>query len=265
MISMNFELHPFHIVEESPWPVIMSLVAFNTLINLVFFAWKMQGVVFFFFNLILGGLILSIWGGDVTKESSLIGFHTHEIESSLKWSIGWFILREIFFFVSFFWAFFTLRLRSTIELGERWPPFLIEPTNPFSIPLLNTLILLRSGVRLTWAHHSIIEGDYLKGTVGLGITILLGFYFTLLQVMEYFERSFRFNDSLYGRVFFLSTGFHGAHVAIGTSLLILCFLRLVLNQHFRNHHMGLEARRWYWHFVDVVWLFLFTFIYWWGR
>lgn len=265
MVSLNLELHPFHIVEESPWPVLMALVAFNTLINLVFFAWKMTRFASFGFNFILVFLILVIWGGDVTKEGTLIGFHTQEIEYSLKWSMGWFIIREVFFFVSFFWAFFSFRLSSTIELGDRWPPLIIDPINPFAIPLLNTLILLSSGVRLTWGHHSIIEGEYSKGVVGLGVTILLGAYFTLLQVMEYMERTFSFNDSLYGNVFFLATGFHGAHVIIGTSLLIMCFLRLFYNQHFRNHHIGLEARRWYWHFVDVVWLFLFTFIYWWGR
>ena len=265
MISLNLELHPFHIVEESPWPILISIAAFNTLINLVFFAWKITGRSFFFFNLSLVVVILFFWGGDVTKEGTLMGFHTQEIEYSLKWSMGWFIIREVFFFVSFFWAFFSLSLSSTIELGDSWPPLILNPINPFAIPLLNTLILLRSGVSLTWGHHSIIEGNYEKGVIGLGLTILLGVYFTILQVMEYCERTFRFNDSLYGNVFFLSTGFHGAHVIIGTSLLTMCFLRLFFNQHFRNHHIGLEARRWYWHFVDVVWLFLFTFIYWWGR
>jgi len=264
MISSTLELHPFHIVEESPWPLLISLMAFNLLRTLVFFAWGELSVFFFFFNFFSAFTLLSIWGKDVSSEGTVIGFHTNEIEFSLKWSMGWFIVREIFFFFSFFWAFFAISLRSTVELGDRWPPLFVHPINPFSIPLLNTLILLSSGVSLTWGHHALIEGEYYKGVLGMGLTIGLGVYFTILQVMEYMERVFRFNDSLYGRIFFLATGFHGAHVIIGTSLLTMCFLRWWKNYHFSNHHMGLEARRWYWHFVDVVWLFLYTFVYWWG-
>lgn len=259
----QIELHPFFIVEERFWPIYLCLAVFNVLISFVLFCWKERRIFLFLFNFFLAAFILIIWGKDVDWEGKL-GHHTVEMETSLKWSIGWFISREIFFFFSFFWAFFRFRLRVNIETGEEWPPLFIIPLEAFSIPLLNTLILLSRGVSLTWGHHSLIVGNWNDAVQGFIVTILLGIYFTLLQVGEYLESSFRFNDSLWGRIFFLATGFHGAHVIIGTRLLIICLFGFFFQRHINNHHMGVETRSWYWHFVDVVWLFLFISIYWWG-
>ncbi len=258
-----FELHPFFVVEESFWPLLLSLRRFNILFSFVGLIRKKCRREVFFLNLVLGIFTLFLWGKDVDLEGK-IGAHTKEIETSLKWSIGWFISREVLFFFRFFWGFFYFRIRSSIEIGEEWPPLMVHPLDAFSIPLLNTIILLRRGISLTWGHHSLILGNWKERVQGFIITISLGIYFTLLQGGEYLERTFSFNDSLWGRIFYLATGFHGLHVIIGTSLLLMCFRGFFFQRHIRNHHIGVEARRWYWHFVDVVWLFLFISIYWWG-
>ena len=259
----KIETHPFFIVEERLWPIYLGISSFRFLITFVLFLWKESSFSFVLLNFIVLFIVLFLWGKDVDFERKL-GNHTWEIEKSLKWSIGWFIRREILFFFSFFWAFFSFSLRSTIEMGEEWPPVFINPLEAFSIPLLNTLILLRRGVSLTWGHHALIQGSWKERVQGFIFTIILGIYFSLLQLGEYMESRFRFNDSLWGSIFFLATGFHGIHVLIGTSLLIMCVIGFFSQRNISNHHIGVEARRWYWHFVDVVWLFLFLSIYWWG-
>ena len=259
----QFETHPFHIVEESPWPIYMGTASFFLLISMVDFFWFSSNNIII--NFIIWGWLLKIWRRDVVRERVYGGFHTVEVELGLKWGMGWFITSEVFFFLAFFWGFFHFRLVPGIERGDRWPPLFITPIIPFSIPLLNTLLLLRSGVRLTWCHHRILRGDYGSRIFGIILTVFLGLYFTLLQVFEYMERFFCFYDSLYGRIFFIATGFHGAHVVIGTTILLIVGFR-ILGGNFSNlHHIGVEISRWYWHFVDVVWLFLFCCIYWWGR
>lgn len=258
------EKHPFHIVVETPWPILLGISTFFLLSSLVFF-FQGEGLNFLIFRFLLQSLTLFCWGRDVVREGRIEGFHTLEVEKGIKWGIGWFIISEIFFFLAFFWGFFHFSLSPNLEIGDIWPPLHISPISPFAIPLLNTLILLRSGVSLTWAHHSVISGDFKGANAGLFITIFLGVYFTLLQLFEYMERRFCFFDSSYGRVFFLATGFHGCHVIIGTFLLIISLFRSVKNQFIITHHIGLETASWYWHFVDVVWLFLFCCLYWWGR
>jgi cytochrome c oxidase subunit 3 len=183
----------------------------------------------------------------------------------LKRGILWFISSEIWFFISFFWAFFHFSLSPRLEIGRVWPPLNVEALGPFAVPLLNTVVLVSSGVSFTWSHHRILRGNLWEAKLRLLATILLGLYFTILQLFEYKTRVFGFNDSIYGRIFFLATGFHGCHVIIGTFLLRLCFYRLNINHFSSTHHVGLELRGWYWHFVDVVWLFLFCCVYWWGR
>ena len=175
-----------------------------------------------------------------------------------------FIISEVFFFLSFFWAFFHRRLAVNIELGNEWPPAGILTFNPFGVPLLNTVILLSSGVRVTWAHHSLMRGNHSQTKISLILTVILGGYFTILQGAEYYEARFSFADSVYGSSFFLATGFHGLHVLIGTAFLRVCLFRLNKFNFRFTHHFGFEAAAWYWHFVDVVWLFLFVVIYWWG-
>nr|YP_007517101.1 cytochrome c oxidase subunit III [Procecidochares utilis]AGG10664.1 cytochrome c oxidase subunit III [Procecidochares utilis] len=205
------------------------------------------------------------WWRDITREGTYQGLHTYSVILGLRWGMILFILSEVLFFLSFFWAFFHSSLAPSIELGMTWPPMGITPFNPFQIPLLNTMILLTSGVTITWSHHSLLENNYSQTTQSLFFTILLGIYFSILQTYEYMEAPFTIADSIYGSTFFMATGFHGIHVLIGTTFLLVCLIRH-LNYHFsKNHHFGFEAAAWYWHFVDVVWLFLYISIYWWGN
>ena len=263
MTSHSHGFHAYHLVDIRPWPITRSIRAIMLTTGLV--KWFHQ------FNidlLILGitGVILSIiqWWRDITRESTYQGLHTKVVAVGIRWGIILFIVSEILFFFSFFWAFFHRRLSPTVEIGNCWPPTRIIPFNPFQIPLLNTAILLASGATVTWSHHAIIESNHTQASQGLLLTIILGFYFTALQAYEYIEAPFTIADSVYGATFFVATGFHGLHVIIGTTFLAVCLYRLY-NCHFSpSHHFGFEAAAWYWHFVDVVWLFLYITIYWWG-
>nr|QTZ20406.1 cytochrome c oxidase subunit 3 [Spodoptera pectinicornis] len=256
--------HPFHLVDYSPWPL-TGAIGVMVLVS---------GMVKWFHNfnmnlLILGYFIVILtmyqWWRDICREGTYQGKHTILVTKGLRWGMILFIVSEIFFFVSFFWAFFHSSLAPNIEIGAMWPPTDIIPFNPFQIPLLNTIILISSGVSVTWAHHAIMENNNSQMTQGLFITIILGIYFTILQAYEYFEAPFTIADSIYGSTFFMATGFHGLHVIIGTMFLLICLIRHLNNHFSNNHHFGFEAAAWYWHFVDVVWLFLYISIYWWGN
>ena len=175
-----------------------------------------------------------------------------------------FISSEVFFFLAFFWAFFHSSLSPNIEVGRVWPPTGISAIRPFDVPLLNTTILLSRGATITWAHIAMIEDRWFEAMRSLVMTVILGVYFTALQGIEYAMSSFAMSDSVYGRTFFIATGFHGLHVLIGTTFILVITLRHAKAHFTPEHHFGFEARAWYWHFVDVVWLFLFMCIYWWG-
>nr|SSW94037.1 cytochrome c oxidase subunit III [Meandrusa sciron aribbas] len=256
--------HPFHLVDFSPWPL-TGAIGVMTLVT---------GMIKWFHNfninlMILGYMIILLtmfqWWRDICREGTFQGKHTIMVSKGLRWGMILFIISEVFFFISFFWAFFHSSLSPNIEIGSLWPPLGIISFNPFQIPLLNTIILITSGVTVTWAHHSIMMNNFSQTTQSLFITILLGVYFTILQAYEYIEAPFSIADCIYGSTFFMATGFHGLHVMIGTIFLMICFFRH-LNFHFsKNHHFGFEAAAWYWHFVDVVWLFLYISIYWWGN
>lgn len=255
--------HPFHIVDQRPWPLTGALAAFILTSGTVkwFHGWRR--------TLINIGLLILIitsiqWWRDVSREASFQGHHSYEVETNIRLGIILFITSEVLFFFSFFWAFFHARLAPSVEIGILWPPKNISAFNPFQIPLLNTIILLSSGVSVTWAHHRLIENNHSQCKKSLLITIILGFYFSVLQGYEYYEAPFSFADSVYGSTFFIATGFHGLHVIIGTTFLAVCYIRLIKYQFSKSHHFGFEAAAWYWHFVDVVWLFLFISIYWWG-
>ena len=204
------------------------------------------------------------WWRDIIRESTYQGHHTTTVQAGLKSGMVLFIVSEIMFFLAFFWAFFHSSLAPTIEIGAVWPPKGIDVLNPWEIPFLNTVILLTSGATVTWAHHAILAGQKTQGMVSLAATIILAAIFTGFQVIEYIEAPFTITDGIYGSTFFMATGFHGFHVFIGTIFLFICLLRLNANQFSTHQHFGFEAAAWYWHFVDVVWLFLFVAIYWWG-
>nr|YP_009745924.1 cytochrome c oxidase subunit III [Dolichosciara megumiae]QIH95782.1 cytochrome c oxidase subunit III [Dolichosciara megumiae] len=256
--------HPFHLVDFSPWPLTGAISTFLMVSGLV--KWFHQ----YNMNLFLLGMLITLmtmyqWWRDISREGTFQGHHTLTVVNGLKWGMILFIISEVFFFISFFWSFFHSSLSPAIELGMNWPPMGVTPFNPFQIPLLNTVVLLTSGISITWAHHSLMENNYSQTINSLLITIILGIYFTMLQAYEYVEASFSIADSIYGASFFMMTGFHGIHVLIGTTFIIVCLLRHK-NFHFSSsHHFGFEAAAWYWHFVDVVWLFLYVSIYWWGN
>ena len=255
-------LNPYHLVEVSPWPIIGSSGALILTRGLS--TWFHGGSMI----LMLTGLTLIIitmiqWWRDITREGTHQGFHTIKTTRGLQIGIVLFIISEVCFFFAFFWAFFHRRLAPTIELGN-WPPKGVNPLSPWGIPLLNTIVLLSSGVTITWAHHSLLANNLKEASLRLRLTILLGLYFTSLQASEYMETRFSITDRVYGSTFFVATGFHGLHVLIGTTFLSVCLARTRLIHFTQTHHTGFEAAAWYWHFVDVVWLFLFISIYWWG-
>lgn len=254
--------HPFHIVENRPWPLIGSFRAF-IFIRRIIFLFHLRDRDFFFFRIIIIIFIFFQWWRDVVRESICIGLHSLLAKKGLKLGIILFIVREVFFFFRFFWAYFHNILAPDIEIGIIWPPVGVTIFNPYHVPLLNTIILLSSGFTVTWAHYSIINKNFFIRKIGLLFTVLLGVYFSFLQGFEYYQALFTINDGIFGTVFFLITGFHGLHVLIGTIFLLVNLFRLYF-LHFRNNfHLGFEARAWYWHFVDVVWLFLYVFVYWW--
>nr|YP_010610496.1 cytochrome c oxidase subunit III [Agrilus discalis]WAP90836.1 cytochrome c oxidase subunit III [Agrilus discalis] len=255
--------HPFHLVDVSPWPLFGALSAMTLMSGLI--KWFHQQQI----NLLLLGIFITLmimyqWWRDITREGTAQGLHTMEVTIGLRWGMILFIVSEVFFFISFFWGFFHSSLTPSVEIGMIWPPKGINPFNPLQIPLLNTLILLSSGITVTWAHHSIMENNYKQSIQGLLLTVCLGLYFTALQAYEYLESPFTIADAVYGSSFFMATGFHGLHVMIGTMFLFVCLMRQMKNHFSANHHFGFEAAAWYWHFVDVVWLFLYISVYWWG-
>lgn len=260
----SYKNHSYHLVDYSPWPILRAFRAIIIITGLIKWFHSFNNRLFLI-GIIITILIIYQWWRDISREGTFQGHHSFIVTIGLRWGIILFIISEIFFFVSFFWRFFHRRLSPAIEIGINWPPKGIIPFNTFQIPLLNTLILLTSGLTVTWAHHRLIENNYQQTIQGLFLTILLGIYFTMLQAYEYIESPFTIADSVYGSTFFIATGFHGLHVLIGTTFLSICLLRHFQNHFSSIHHFGFEAAAWYWHFVDVVWLFLYISIYWWGR
>jgi len=256
---------PFHLVSQRPWPILCSFQLFNIAFSTakIFNGSNIHNIIQI--NIIFLILISWNWWRDIVRESSFEGKHTKEVIIGLKLGITLFITSEVFFFASFFWRFFHSSLSPDIFIGQTWPCKGIKSFNPIGIPLINTIILLSSGITLTSSHHFLIIGKKKISNLLLLLTIFLGVYFSFLQFIEYKEASFTISDSIYGSTFFIATGFHGIHVLIGTIFLLCCFLRRRKNHFSSYHHFGFEAAAWYWHFVDVVWLFLYICIYWIGK
>ncbi len=258
--------HDYHLVEPSKWPAVGAFSALAMAIGGIFslhdYGW---GHYVFFAG--VAGLLYTMfgWFKDVVTEGEG-GFHTPTVQIGLRYGMILFIASEVMFFVAWFWAYFDASLFPTSlpAVGGQWPPVGIETFDPWHIPFVNTLVLLLSGTTVTWAHHALIEGDRKGLKQGLWCTVLLGMLFTSLQAYEYIHASFAFAGNIYGSTFYMATGFHGFHVIVGTIFLAVCLYRSYLGHFKPDHHFGFEAAAWYWHFVDVVWLFLFTSIYWWG-
>jgi cytochrome c oxidase subunit 3 len=255
--------HPYHLVNPSPWPLLGAFAAGLTAVGGVMY---MHGGGWLL--LVLGFLsvltVMAGWWRDVVRESVREKAHTPVVKLGLRYGMSLFIASEVMFFAAFFWAFFDASLYPKEAIGGIWPPANIETMNAFGLPLMMTLILLLSGTTVTWAHHAIVEGDRKTASVALGLTVILGILFSCFQVYEYGHATFGFKDGIYPSTFYMATGFHGFHVLIGTIFLAVCWFRVRSGHFTPKSHFGFEAAAWYWHFVDVVWLFLFVSIYWWG-
>ncbi len=267
--------HDYHLVQPSAWPIVGSVAAFLTAVGAIayFQTLKEQPPLFGVLSgpwLLLGGAALLLytfvgWWRDVVKESVILGDHTPVVKLGLRYGMILFIASEVMFFVAWFWAYFNAALFPHAINLTTWPPEKIVTFDPWDIPLLNTLVLLTSGTTVTWAHHAIQTGNQRAAVNGLGLTIILGMLFTSLQAYEYMHAAFPFAGNVYGATFFMATGFHGFHVIVGTIFLIVCWFRARAGHFTPERHFGFEAAAWYWHFVDVVWLFLFASIYVWGE
>lgn len=257
--------HSFHLVDPSPWPLLASLGAFMLTIGAVLYMQNFYGGS----QLLKTGLITILfvmytWWRDIIREATYEDQHTYAVQRGLRLGMILFIVSEIMFFFAFFWAFFHSSLSPTFNIGGVWPPQAITPIETSGIPLTNTFFLLSSGATVTWAHHAIIVRAKKHALIGLGLTLVLAVLFTGLQGLEYYDAPFSISDSVFGSCFYMTTGFHGFHVFVGTISLLVAFIRIVLNHFTCTHHFGFESAAWYWHFVDVVWLFLFVTVYWWG-
>ncbi|MCC5977150.1 MAG: cytochrome c oxidase subunit 3 [Salinarimonas sp.] len=277
MADAHAKKHDYHLVDPSPWPFIGSVSALILAVGFIAFIRGMPIA-----GLQIGGLVFGIgvigvlytmaaWFVDVIKEAQA-GDHTRVVQLHHRYGMIMFIASEVMFFVAWFWAYFDVALfpgeaiqfqRAELT-GGVWPPEGIQTFNPWHLPLFGTLILLTSGTTVTWAHHAMLENDRQSVKWGLWLTVLLGIAFTCVQAYEYITAYFNFSGHIYGATFFMATGFHGAHVIIGTIFLAVCLWRVYLGHFTPKQHLGFEFAAWYWHFVDVVWIFLFASIYVWG-
>jgi len=264
-MSQNTQKHPFHLVDPSPWPLVAAIGGFTMTSGGVMYMHNyIGGGSIFLLGVFITLFVMFTWWRDIVREGTLEGQHTYDVQLGLRMGMLLFIVSEVMFFFAFFWAFFHSSLSPTFDTGAYWPVEGIPVMNPWEIPLLNTILLLSSGMTVTWAHHAIVAGARREALVGLIGTVILAIIFTALQGFEYMHAPFTISDGVYGSCFYLATGFHGFHVFIGTVFLAICTIRLMYHHFTREHHFGFEAAAWYWHFVDVVWLFLFVTIYWWG-
>nr|YP_009346456.1 cytochrome c oxidase subunit III [Xiphinema pachtaicum]AOT84267.1 cytochrome c oxidase subunit III [Xiphinema pachtaicum] len=240
-----------HLLENSWWPLLISVSSGLMMISILeMFTWGISLNLFFFLFIWL--CVFYTWLRDMNRESDLLGTHTRLVISGLKWGLVWFLFSEVWFFFGIFWSFFHSSFSPLSGGMWSWPYIGIDTIPPFQVPLLNTLILLFSGATATLSHQEILSS---KPSVWLLISSFLGFYFLMLQVFEYSVASFSFSSGVYGSLFFMGTGFHGFHVCLGMLMLMISSLRMLQNKITANHHFGLEFSLWYWHFVDVVWLF----------
>lgn len=301
--TVNYDLtggkpHPYHLVKPSAWPIagafaagLLALFAviymhkgmsfdfkpFFGIIGRVFGGapeFKATDWTFGFTGFGLKGVavgfmavlaVMWVWWRDVIKEAVVEKAHSPITRIGFRYGMALFISSEVMFFVAFFWAFFASALFPTEAIGHIWPPASVVVIPAFDMPFLMTMILLLSGCTVTWAHHAMLEGKKDEATTALIYTVLLGIFFTGFQVYEYVHATFGFKDGIYSSSFYMATGFHGFHVLVGTIFLAVCLFRNMKGHFTKESHFGFEAAAWYWHFVDVVWLFLFVAIYWWGN
>ncbi|GGE33651.1 cytochrome B562 [Primorskyibacter flagellatus] len=259
--------HDYHILAPSLYPFIGAVAAFIMLFGAV--QWMHDsGPWMFLIGFVAVLYTMFGWWAETIKENK-IGDHTPVVLIGLRYGVILFIMSEVMFFSAWFWTFFKHAMYPMGEMSPMrdgvWPPEGIETFDPWHLPLINTLILLCSGAACTWAHHALVhENNRQDVKSGLLISILLGALFTVFQIYEYSHAAFGFSGNIYGATFFMATGFHGFHVLVGTIFLFVCLMRVYAGHFTPTNHVGFEAAAWYWHFVDVVWLFLFAAVYIWG-
>jgi cytochrome c oxidase subunit 3 len=270
--------HPYHLVRPSVWPLVGACAAGTLAVGALMYMHDVSlgGFKIGFTGIILGVMAviatMFLWWKDIIFEAVVEKAHSPIAQIGLRYGMALFIASEVMFFVAFFWAFFDASLYAgeaaqflrTAYTQGMWPPPQIITIPPFELPLLMTMILLLSGCTVTWAHHAILEGKQEESVKALGITVGLGFVFLCFQIYEYAHAHFGFTEGIYPSTFFMATGFHGFHVFVGTVFLFVCWARAKKGHFTQDRHFGFEAAAWYWHFVDVVWLFLFIAVYWWG-
>ncbi len=266
MKKQIIQFHPFHIIDPSPWPLFTGFSAMSMVFGLVMYmhSYALGGFLAFigFISLIS---ILTLWWRDITREATYEKRHTIAVQTGLRYGMILFIVSEAALFFGLFWGFFHFSLAPAIEIGCVWPPVDIQTIDAFGVPLLNTILLLSSGITLTWAHAGLIESKFEEATQGLVCTLILAVAFLGLQIMEYTTAGFSMSDGIYGSIFYLATGFHGFHILVGALFLSVCLYRHTKEHFTSKRHLGFEFAAWYWHFVDIVWLFLFIVVYWWGN
>ena len=254
---------PWHVPEPSPWPIVGTLAAISTAIGLVLFMHVSSP-----WLLAIGGILMIVtmigWWREVIVEANDNQSHTSPVKVGLRIGMLLFILSEVMFFFAFFWAYFHSSLPILNLVAGPWPPKGIDALGASGIPMLNTLLLLTSSLTVTIAHHAILDDERDKVVLWTGLTVLLGATFLGVQIYEYAILVFGLGDGIYPSTFYLATGFHGFHVFVGTVFLIVCYFRAQKGHFTRDAHIGFEAAAWYWHFVDVVWIFLYINVYWWG-
>jgi len=253
--------HPFHLVNPSPWPISVSAALLGlTIGSAMYFHSFNKGIYLVVISFIFVALLAGFWWRDLIREGTYLRNHTLEVLAGLRLGFILFIVSEVMFFFSFFWAYFHSSLSPNIEIGSQWPPYALEVIG-LTLPIVNTVILLTSGATITVAHLAILRGKKQVAIEALIVTLVLALIFTAIQAYEYRHAPFSFSDGIYGSVFYMLTGFHGIHVIIGTIFIFVQFIRLTKDHMLKNSHLGFEASAWYWHFVDVVWLLLFLIVY----
>ena len=263
-MASDVKKHPWHLVNPSPWPFTGTVAAFLLATGGVWYMhedkpWLLAAgfavLLYTFFG----------WWRDVVREARRDRAHTSPVQHGLRMGMVLFIASEVMFFFAFFWAYFNASIPAlSFVSSPTWPPEGVVPLETWGLPFLNTLILLTSGATVTYAHHAVRAGEQRKSVIGILLTVVLGALFLCLQAVEYGHAAFSFTDGIYSSTFYMATGFHGFHVFVGVCFLTVCLFRAKAGHFTAEQHVGFEAAAWYWHFVDVVWLFLFTCVYWWG-
>lgn len=263
MSSQTKKDHPYHLVNPSPWPIFSSIAAVVLAVGAIMY--MKEGPPWVMYVGLAGVLFaMYVWWRDVIREAHDDKAHNGTVQFGLKLGVVLFILSELMFFVAWFWAFFNASLGHS-PAGEVWPPEDIEPLGTWGLPFINTIILVASGFVLEWGHKGLTNENRQRAIIGTWLTAALGAIFLCLQIVEYGEAGFGFTDGIYSSVFYMATGFHGFHVFVGVVCLVVCAIRLHKGHFTKDHHVGFLSTAWYWHFVDVVWLFLFCWVYWWGN